>query len=144
MPRLPAKTDASTHARAAAAAPSPSSPSTPSAPQWRFRARITAGERIAIGPGKIALLEAIERSGSITAAAKRLDMSYRRAWLLLDEVNRSLKQPAVDSAKGGTAGGGSVLTEAGRELVTLYRRVEQTAAAACKADIRRIMAMLAR
>ncbi|MCA0242697.1 MAG: LysR family transcriptional regulator [Proteobacteria bacterium] len=99
---------------------------------------------MAIGPGKIALLEAIEHSGSITAAAKSLDMSYRRAWLLLDEVNRSLKQPAVDSAKGGTAGGGSVLTEAGRELVTLYRRVEQTAAAACKADIRRIMAMLAR
>ncbi|MFT3819920.1 MAG: LysR family transcriptional regulator [Rubrivivax sp.] len=135
MPRPPAKTAAaSPSARAAVPAP----------PQWRFRARITAGELIAIGPGKIALLEAIERTGSITAAAKSLDMSYRRAWVLLDEVNRSLRLPAVDSAKGGSAGGGSVLTEAGRELVTLYRRIEQTAAAACKADIRRIMGMLAR
>jgi molybdate transport system regulatory protein len=138
MPRPPAKT-AAAQPRASAAEPAP-----PPAPQWRFRARITAGDLIAIGPGKIALLEAIERTGSITAAAKSLDMSYRRAWLLLDEVNRSLRLPAVDSAKGGSAGGGSVLTEAGRELVTLYRRIEQTAATACKADIRRIMGMLAR
>ena len=137
MPRPPATTARSSARPSARTAE-------PAPPQWRFRMRITAGELIAIGPGKIALLEAIERTGSITAAAKSLDMSYRRAWILLDEVNRSLKLPAVDSAKGGSAGGGSVLTEAGRELVLLYRRIEQTAAAACKADIRRIMGMLAR
>lgn len=106
--------------------------------------RITHGEAIAVGPGKVALLEAIERCGSITAAAKDLEMSYRRAWLLLDELNRSLRVPAVDSAKGGAAGGGSALTDAGRQLVALYRGIEDKAAQACRADIRKLMAMLAR
>jgi molybdate transport system regulatory protein len=100
------------------------------------------GEVIAIGPGKIDLLEAIDAAGSITAAARRLDMSYRRAWLLLDELNRSLKSPAVESAKGGNAGGGSVLTEAGRHLITLYRRIEATARVANQQDIARLMALL--
>ncbi|HTP74111.1 MAG TPA: LysR family transcriptional regulator, partial [Burkholderiaceae bacterium] len=68
--------------------------------------RITDGSVIAVGPGKIALLEAVERNGSITAAAKSLDMSYRRAWLLLDELNHSLRQPAIESVKGGIHGGG--------------------------------------
>ena len=58
------------------------------APQLRFRMRVTQGDVIAVGPGKIALLEAVDKTGSITAAAKSLDMSYRRAWLLLDELNR--------------------------------------------------------
>ncbi|HRP26897.1 MAG TPA: LysR family transcriptional regulator [Burkholderiaceae bacterium] len=110
----------------------------------RFRIRISDGEVIAVGPGKIALLEALDKTGSITAAAKRLDMSYRRAWLLLDELNRSLRQPAVASAKGGAAGGGSVLTDAGRDLVTLYRTIESKATVACRTDIRKLMSMLAR
>src|SRR5262245_66600375 len=97
-------------------------PSVRGRPQLRFRMRITDGGVIAVGPGKIALLEAIESTGSITAAAKSLDMSYRRAWLLLDELNRSLREPAVDKAKGGLHGGGSALTDAGRRLIALYRR----------------------
>ena len=113
-------------------------------PQLRFRMRITDGDHIAVGPGKIALLEAIAETGSITAAAKRLQMSYRRAWLLLDELNRSLRQPAVDSAKGGSNGGGSALTDAGTKLIALYRRIENDAEQACKADIRTLMSMLAR
>ena len=113
-------------------------------PQLRFRMRINHGDVIAVGPGKIALLEAVERTGSITAAAKDLDMSYRRAWLLLDELNRSLKQPAIDSAKGGQRGGGSALTEVGRELIRLYRHIEAKAAKACGKDIERLMGMLAR
>ncbi len=113
-------------------------------PQLRFRVRITDGDSIAVGPGKIALLEAVAQTGSITAAAKQLDMSYRRAWLLLDELNRSLCEPAVDSAKGGAAGGGSVLTDAGRELVALYRRIETTAAESCRGDIRKLMKLLLR
>lgn len=110
----------------------------------KFRMRIADGDVIAVGPGKIALLEAIESTGSITAAAKRLGMSYRRAWLLLDELNRSLRVPAVDSAKGGKHGGGSALTVKGRRLIDLYRRIEGTAAKACQADIKRLMALLAR
>lgn len=113
-------------------------------PVVKFRMRITAGDAIAVGPGKIALLEAIAETGSITAAAKALDMSYRRAWLLLDELNRSLLKPAVDSAKGGQHGGGSILTAEGRRLITLYRRIETDAAKSCQADIKGLTAMLAR
>jgi len=105
--------------------------------------RVTDGDKIAVGPGKIALLEAIGNTGSITAAAKSLDMSYRRAWLLLDELNHSLERPAVDSAKGGLQGGGSSLTEVGRLLITLYRRIEQRAEASCRDDITRLMSLLA-
>ena len=104
--------------------------------------RISAGDVIAIGPGKIALLEAIAETGSISAAARSLDMSYRRAWLLLDELNRSLRVPAVDSAKGGQHGGGSAITDTGRQLIALYRRVESTAARACRADLARLIGML--
>ena len=105
--------------------------------------RVTDGDKIAVGPGKIALLEAIGSTGSITAAAKSLDMSYRRAWLLLDELNHSLEHPAVDSAKGGLQGGGSSLTDAGRQLIALYRRIEQRAETACRDDIARLMDLLA-
>ena len=114
------------------------------APVLRFRMRVSDGDRIAVGPGKIALLEAIGNTGSITAAAKSLDMSYRRAWLLLDELNRSLERPAVDSAKGGLQGGGSSLTETGQQLITLYRRIEKRAEIACRDDITQLMDMLAR
>jgi molybdate transport system regulatory protein len=111
-------------------------------PQMRFRMRITDGGEVAVGPGKIALLEAVERTGSITAAAKTLDMSYRRAWLLLDALNRSLRRPAVESVKGGQHGGGCELTAVGRELIALYRRIEQEATVACRSDIRRLMGLL--
>lgn len=113
-------------------------------PLVRFRMRITTGDVIAIGPGKVELLEAIDRTGSITSAAASLGMSYRRAWLLLDTLNRALRGPAVDSARGGDQGGGSALTDAGRELVALYRHVESTAAAACRRDIERLLGLLAR
>lgn len=128
--------------------PRAAKPSTRSAarrdPVLRFRMRVTSGDVIAIGPGKIALLEAIGKTGSITAAAKSLDMSYRRAWLLLDELNRSLREPAVDSAKGGQHGGGSALTDAGRQLIDLYRRIEDRAAAACRSDIQQLLKLLQR
>ena len=113
-------------------------------PVARFRLRISAGETVAIGPGKVALLEAIGDTGSLTAAAKQLDMSYRRAWLLLDDLNRSLKKPAVESAIGGAHGGGSQLTETGRALVAHYRGVEATAGKACAPEIRKLLSLLAR
>lgn len=123
--------------------PSTKKPTAP-APQLRFRARVKLGDVNAIGPGKIDLLEAIAETGSLTAAAKAMDMSYRRAWDLLDELNRSLKAPAVTSSKGGPSGGGSELTDAGRELIRLYRRIETKAATACKTDISAIIGMLSR
>lgn len=136
MPGLAERTASKTPARTAAARARK--------PVLRFRMRITDGDAIAVGPGKIALLEAIEKTGSITAAAKSLEMSYRRAWLLLDELNGSLRKPAVDSAKGGQHGGGSALTDEGRQLIDLYRRIESTAEASCSADIRQLMKLLAR
>ena len=106
--------------------------------------RVVDGEAIAIGPGKIALLEALGETHSISAAAKALGMSYRRAWLLVDELNRSLKSPAVASATGGQRGGGSELTPAGRQLIAVYRQIESDALSACQADIKKLMKMLAR
>ena len=111
------------------------SKSRPRAPVARFRMRVMAGDSIAVGPGKIELLEAIRDSRSITAAAKSMGMSYRRAWMLVDEVNRSLKKPAVASAIGGDRGGGSALTEVGELLVRTYRQIESDAAAACAREI---------
>jgi molybdate transport system regulatory protein len=124
--------------------PKPATAPKPAVPQARFRLRITAGETIAIGPGKIALLEAVARTGSITTAAKSLDMSYRRAWLLLDELNGQLKQPAVDSSKGGQHGGGTALTAIGEQLVETYRRIESTAEKATAADMRALVRLLNR
>ncbi len=90
------------------------------------------------------LLEAIEKTGSLTAAAKSIDMSYRRAWILVNELNASLKKPAVDSAKGGEHGGGSQLTAVGQKLIAYYRNIETEAEAACRTDIRSLTNLLAR
>lgn len=97
--------------------------------------RIRIGDVIALGPGKVALLEAVLGYGSISAAARSLGMSYRRAWLLIDELNRSLKSPATVSERGGQNGGGCTLTPVGDNIVRLYRDVETQAEAACSAQI---------
>ena len=117
--------------------------STTPKPALKLRMRVNVGEQIAVGPGKIQLLEALAEQGSITAAAKSLDMSYRRAWLLIDELNRSLAEPAVASATGGQRGGGSELTDAGRRLIELYRGIEAQALKACAPDIRKLLKLLA-
>ena len=96
-------------------------------PNAQFRLRIRLGETVAVGPGKIALLEAVAETGSISAAARGLGMSYRRAWLLIDEMNKSLREPAVETATGGTKGGGAALTARGEKLIRLYRAIEQKA-----------------
>ncbi len=78
-----------------------------------------------MGPGKVALLEAIEASGSITGAAKALGMSYRRAWLLLEETNALFTDASAATAQGGRQGGGAQLTPFGREVVARYRSAER-------------------
>ena len=108
----------------------------------RFRVRVTRGGDIALGPGKIALLEAIARTGSITGAARALEMSYRRAWLLVDTMNRSFRTPLVEAGAGDSRGGGAALTALGRDVVERYRRIEASAARAAAADIRGIEALL--
>ena len=108
----------------------------------RFRLRLSVGDAIAVGPGKIALLEAIAEHRSLNAAAKSLGMSYKRAWDLINELNALLLEPAVTSAKGGAHGGGTSLTDTGTELVALYRSIEERAAQACKPELDRIRRML--
>ena len=88
----------------------------------RFRVDFTAG--CSIGPGKVALLEGIERTGSLRQAARELGMSYRRAWLLLDQINQSFNTPATTTTVGGTGGGGATLTPFGAELIERYRALE--------------------
>lgn len=80
-----------------------------------------------VGPGKIALLEAIDREGSISAAARALGMSYPRAWGLVEALDTALGEPAVSRAPGGRNGGGAALTPAGRSLISRYRAVEAAA-----------------
>ena len=110
----------------------------------KFRLRISKGNDIAIGPGKIDLLEAIQRTGSITAAAKSLGMSYRRAWLLVDTMTRCFKAPIIEAEAGGRRGGGTRLTPLGIEAVRLYRRIEAKAAKASAADVAALTHMLVR
>ncbi len=117
-------------------------PAKRTAPDVRFRLRITRGDAIAIGPGKVDLLEAIDGAGSLTAAARGLGMSYRRAWLLVDTMNKCFREPVVRTAAGGARGGGTLLTELGREVVKRYRRAEAAAHVAAKRDVDAMLGLL--
>ena len=114
------------------------------ATRTQFRLRIKRGADIAVGPGKVDLLEAIAATGSITAAARSLGMSYRRAWLLVDTMNRCFTKPVVEAEAGGKRGGGAHLTAAGLLAVRHYRRIEKRAAKAAAADIRALQKLLRR
>jgi molybdate transport system regulatory protein len=107
-----------------------SKPPTPS-----IRLRIDLSPDSALGPGKIALLEHIEASGSLSQAARELGMSYRRAWLLLDDVNRMFTGPATTASVGGSGGGGAQLTDLGRAIVKVYREIEDAAEKAASTRI---------
>ena len=100
-----------------------------------FRLRIGKDRELAVGPGKIALLEAIDETGSISAAGRKLRMSYRRAWLLVDALNRTFDAPVLTTATGGKEGGGTSLTPLGLEVVRRYRRAEALAMAAASKEI---------
>jgi len=101
-----------------------------------IRIDLASGDRI--GPGKIALLEAIRSTGSISAAARSLGMSYRRAWLLVEEVNGALREPAVAAETGGRHGGGAALTAVGERVIDLYRAIEMHARSAAGGEFRAI------
>jgi len=92
--------------------------------------RIDFGPERRVGPGKIALLEQVALLGSISAGGRALNMSYRRAWELIDELNDIFGTPVVESRSGGRKGGGATLTPFGRSLISRYRAMERAAAAA--------------
>lgn len=93
----------------------------------RLRLRVLADSAIALGPGKADLLDAIAETGSISAAARRMDMSYRRAWILVDTMNACFASPLVTTARGGADGGGAALTHTGRTVLAMYRALSRTA-----------------
>lgn len=106
------------------------------------RLRILLGAEIAMGPGKADLLDAIARTGSISAAAREMNMSYRRAWLLVDTMNHCFRSPLVEAAKGGSGGGGARITELGQDVLARYRAMEVKAAASVAAEMRAFTRLL--
>jgi molybdate transport system regulatory protein len=106
----------------------------------RLTLRVDLGEDRAVGPGKIRLLEAIRDTGSITRAGIALGMSYRRAWLLVDDMNNCFREPVVAAQAGGTHGGGAALTPFGTRLIEQYRAIEAEAHSATTSLLREIEA----
>jgi molybdate transport system regulatory protein len=100
--------------------------------------RILAEDHPAIGPGKAQLVALIDSTGSISAAAREMGMSYRRAWQLVEALNASFIEPVVMTAVGGKRGGGAVVTAFGRELVQQFRAIEDKASKAIATDIERL------
>jgi molybdate transport system regulatory protein len=103
------------------------------APRLTIRLDFSAGRRL--GVGKVALLESIEKTGSISAAGRAHKMSYRRAWLLVDELNQIFDKPVVSAHPGGSKGGGASLTDQGRRVVALFRDAEAKTRASAQDEI---------
>lgn len=114
----------------------------PTAPRLSVRLRVLCGTDVAFGPGKAELLGAVADTGSITGAAKRLGVSYMHAWSLVQTMNRCFRVPLVLSSRGGQKGGGAGLTDAGREVLAIYRETADAAARAAQAGWARLGAFL--
>lgn len=109
----------------------------------RPRLRIVAGKNIAFGPGKADLLEALEKTGSITRAADKLGMSYMRAWTLIRTMNRCFCEPLVDAVRGGMRGGGGArLTQTGQQVLELYRQMDDECLEAIQPRWRKLQKLL--
>jgi molybdate transport system regulatory protein len=104
--------------------------------------RLDFGGERSIGPGKIRLLELINETGSISAAGRALQMSYRQAWLLIDELNHMFREPVVIAQTGGGGGGGASVTETGNDIVRLYREMERRAYGVSTPEIRSLARLL--
>jgi len=107
-------------------------------PRYRgLTLRVVAAGAPAMGPGKAELIERIAQTGSISAAARAMGMSYRRAWQLVEALNAAYKEPVVVTAIGGQRGGGARVTPHGKRLAALFRSMEDKASAAIASDLRR-------
>lgn len=116
----------------------------PDTPKVRadLRLRLVFGDGAMIGPGKADLLELIAETGSISAACRSMNMSYKRAWMLVETMNAMFRAPVVQSARGGAKGGGAALTATGEEVLRHYRALERRCADQGAAEIAAITALL--
>jgi molybdate transport system regulatory protein len=106
------------------------------------RLRILLGASVALGPGKAQLLTEIQATGSISAAARAMGMSYRRAWLLVAEMNRAFRAPLVQAGPGGKRGGGAFVTKMGNEALVRYRAMEAKAQKTLAKDVAKFVRLL--
>lgn len=107
-----------------------------------IRLRIMVSPDIPIGPGKADLLQGIRDTGSIAAAGRRMGMSYKRAWLLVDTMNRCFKTPVVETSRGGRTRGGAALTPTGELVLACYRRMEALTEKAIAKEMRKLRAVM--
>jgi molybdate transport system regulatory protein len=108
----------------------------------RVKLRVVFEGEHSLGPGKVQLLEAVAETGSISAAARSMEMAYRHAWVLIEDLNQCFGEPVVATATGGRTGGGAKLTPLGRELVRRFRALERRARRAVAADVAAIEARI--
>jgi len=104
--------------------------------------RVYRSNEIALGPGKVELLGHIAKTGSISESARKMEMSYNRAWLLVRTMNRCFKEPLVLASRGGDKHGGAQLTKTGKDVLRLYRQLEATFASAARQPLRGIFSRL--
>ena len=111
-------------------------------PSVKFKIQLVVNDSIALGPGKADLLEAIQEKGSISAAAVHMGMSYKRAWDLVNTMNKSFKQTVVATSIGGGKGGGAEITDFGSQVLVQYRVIEAKTTLALKAEMSDLLFML--
>ena len=110
----------------------------------RIKVQIYLDDEIALGPGKRELLEQIQRHGSISAAARAMGLSYRRAWLMVDTMNRCFREPLVSAGKGGAQHGGALLTPFGQAIRDRFASLEATLEQAARTDLKHLRRLLRR
>jgi molybdate transport system regulatory protein len=109
----------------------------------RTRLRVILGPETLFGPGKADLLQGIDETGSIAAAGRRMGMSYKRAWYLIDTMNAYFREPVVISTKGGPKGGGATLTGTGKAVLALFRQMQLKSEAAIGGELKKLAALAA-
>jgi molybdate transport system regulatory protein len=114
----------------------------PARKRFKSHFRIYWGDEIALGPGKVELLQHISETGSISEAARHMDMSYNRAWLLVRTMNRCFKEPLVLASRGGDSYGGAELTKTGRQVLGLYQQLDARVKSATRQPLARLFSQL--
>ena len=108
------------------------------------RFRVYSGDKIVLGPGKAQILSLVAETGSLAEAARLMEMSYTRAWTLVKLMNESFSEPLIELVRGGSSGGGAMLTKTGQKVLALYQQMQSEAQTATKANGKKLIALLKR